>query len=80
MMRKKYHNKNSFDVALVCNRLTVDNYLIITIDNLPKNFKSIKIEGEKDGLPKNAMGTTIGKFLSVNTNFLSIKRAEQPGR
>ena len=80
MMRTKYCNKNSFDVALVCNRITVENYLIITIDNLPKDFKSIKIEGEKDGLPKNAMGTTLGKFLSANSNFLSIERAEEPGR
>lgn len=57
------------------NRITIDNYHVITIDNLPKDYKSIKIEGKEDRLPKTAMGTTIGKSFSAHTNFRLIERA-----
>ena len=58
----------------------IDEYHIITVENAPHGFMYTKIQGEKDGLPKGSIETTIGKFLTGYSKFRSIERTEQKGK
>ncbi len=76
----KGRNYNKFDTALISHKKNIDRYHIVTIDHLPATYKSITLQGEKDGLRPGAIPRTLGQYLTENTNVISIEETEIPGR